>query len=101
MTRLVNGGVEFRFYRPRALGACVAGTFNGWDTIAHPMRKLEGGWWSTMLHLPPGEYQFRYIADGQWYTDYASFGVQRSRDQWNSVLFVPEMAGVQVIRKAA
>jgi 1,4-alpha-glucan branching enzyme len=101
MTRLVNGGVEFRFYRPGANGVSVAGSFNKWDAAAHPMRKLAGGWWSAMLHLPAGEYQFRYLADGRWYTDYAAFGIERSRDQWNSVLFVPEVPEMQAIRKAA
>jgi 1,4-alpha-glucan branching enzyme len=101
MTRLVNGGVEFRFYRPRALNVSLAGSFNRWDTTAQPMRKLENGWWGIMLHLPPGEYQFRYIADEEWYTDYASFGIERSRDEWNSVLFVPQMMESQAMRRAA
>jgi hypothetical protein len=101
MTKLVTGGVEFRFYRPNVTGVNVAGSFNGWDTAAHPMRRLADGWWSAMLRLPAGEYQFRYLADGQWHTDYASFGVQRSRNQWNSVLFVPEAPATLAMRKAA
>ncbi len=40
---------------------------------------------------PGGEYRFRYVADGVWYTDYASYGVESSKlGGWNSVLFVPE-----------
>ncbi len=53
----------------------VAGTFNGWDTQATPMKRRRGGTWQVTLKLPPGEHQFRYFADGQWYTDYAAAGV--------------------------
>ena len=46
----------------------LAGTFNGWSTEANPMA-LEGGKWSLTLLLPPGEYQYKFVADGNWITD--------------------------------
>jgi cyclomaltodextrinase len=49
----------------------LAGTFNGWSTDATPMR-LEGGKWVTTLLLPVGEYQYKFVADGNWITDRAA-----------------------------
>ncbi len=91
MTSLTTGGlVEFRFYRPKANGAFVAGDFNHWSKTATPMRRSRDGWWITQIPLPVGEYRFRYIADGRWYTDFASHGVEHSDGGWNSVLVVPK-----------
>jgi len=46
----------------------LAGTFNGWSTDATPM-KLEGGKYVITLLLPVGEYQYKFVADGNWITD--------------------------------
>ncbi len=46
----------------------LAGTFNGWSTDATPMR-LEGGRWVATLLLPAGEYEYKFVADGEWITD--------------------------------
>ena len=98
MTNILSGGqVEFRFYRPQASEVGIAGTFNGWQSKTAPMRRLGDGWWRAVLELPAGEYQFRYVADGQWYTDFAAHGVEHSRHALNSVLVIHESA----IRAAA
>jgi 1,4-alpha-glucan branching enzyme len=83
-----NGAVEFRFYRPRAGSVHVAGDFNGWQCKGLPMRPAGNGWWTATASIPPGEYRFRYVADGNWYTDYAANGVELSRLGWNSILTV-------------
>ena len=89
MTTVLPGGlVEFRFLRPRASEVFVAGSFNEWNISAAPMRPAGDGWWRAVLRLADGEYQFRYVADGQWFTDYAANGVERSRHAWNSMLLV-------------
>jgi hypothetical protein len=59
------------------------------------MQNLGEGWWGIALELPPGEYRFRYLADGQWHTDYAANGVERSKWGWNSILIVNAGRGVQ------
>ena len=46
----------------------LAGTFNGWSTDATPMR-LEAGRYEVTLPLPAGEYQYKFVADGEWITD--------------------------------
>ena len=89
---LSDGRVEFRFYRPQARQAHVAGTFNGWCPDANPMRKDPDGWWHATLPFAPGVHQFRYVADGQWYTDFAAHGVEHGRFGLNSLLVISEHA---------
>src|SRR5688500_18431260 len=86
-----NGSVEFRFYRPGATDVRVMGSFNGWSQ-AQPMHPDGQGWWVLKLDLNPGEYQFRYVADGVWYTDFASNGIEVTKFGWNSVLIIPRRA---------
>jgi hypothetical protein len=45
-----------------------------------------------MLRLPPGTYEFRYMAAGEWFTDYAAFGINKNMfGQYNSVLRIPKV----------
>jgi len=68
----------------------VAGTFNDWDVTSTPMKRGRNGSWTATLKLPPGEYQFRYVADGRWFTDFAADGlVPNGFGELNSVLTVP------------
>ncbi len=90
-----NGEVEFRFFRPDAREVSLAGDFTDWQNNAIPMRHEGNGWWTTRLSLDAGEYRFRYVADGQWYTDFASHGVELKKQVWNSVLLVQPMVAVQ------
>ena len=84
-----DGTVEFRFFRPQAAGVKLAGDFSAWTANAISMRNSGDGWWSVGLKLNPGEYRFRYIADGQWFTDFAAHGIETCPNGWNSVLVVP------------
>jgi 1,4-alpha-glucan branching enzyme len=87
-----NGEVEFRFYRAGARAVALAGDFTAWEDQAVTMRHEGNGWWSARVSLKPGEYRFRYVADGQWVTDFASHGVELKKQTWNSVLLVQEAA---------
>jgi 1,4-alpha-glucan branching enzyme len=87
-----DGAVEFRFFRPGAASVGVAGEFNEWCGEALQMCQTADGWWTAAARLPSGEYRFRYIADGRWFTDFASHGVEAvEKVGWNSVLVVPEV----------
>lgn len=90
MTRqCANGEVEFSLYRPAAHRVYLLGDFNRWETTALPLRPVENGWWRCQLPLGPGVYQFRYLVDGQWFLDYAAFGLdQGPLGAWNSVVVV-------------
>src|SRR5690606_14631117 len=49
----------------------VAGEFNEWSTITHPMHDPEGDHvWTLQVELPPGVHAYKFIIDGQrWMTD--------------------------------
>ncbi len=55
----------------------LAGSFNGWDTNTHPMKKLKNGSFSLELELASGQdYLFRYyLADGTWLSEQEADGV--------------------------
>ncbi|NQX91952.1 MAG: hypothetical protein HRT74_07495, partial [Flavobacteriales bacterium] len=46
----------------------LAGSFNGWNPSANPL-KLTDGEWSTSLILNPGEHQYQAVIDGEWMLD--------------------------------
>jgi 1,4-alpha-glucan branching enzyme len=90
MTSLgTDGSVEFRFFRAAARQVFVAGDFNDWTEQLPMRRDGKDGWWTIELKLEPGDYRFRYLADGTWYTDFASNGVEATKTGWNSLLVVP------------
>ncbi len=79
--------VEFRFYRPEATAVHLAGDFNDWrDDLL--MSRTPEGYWQAKLRLPAGEFRFRYCADGEWFTDYAAFGLEPGRFGMDSVVRV-------------
>jgi 1,4-alpha-glucan branching enzyme len=85
-----DGSVEFRFFRPEARDVRVAGDFNGWSGESLLMKPAGNGWWTARTVLGSGEYRFRYVADGRWFTDYASNGVEFAKLGLNSLLIVPK-----------
>ncbi|MHC4445715.1 MAG: glycogen-binding domain-containing protein [Planctomycetota bacterium] len=87
VTQTPDGTLEFRFFRPKVQQVSLAGDFNDWQTCFFMTRDTEG-WWRCRLKLAPGLYEFRYSADGQWYTDYAAFGLTKGPHGFNSVLKV-------------
>jgi glycosidase len=50
----------------------VAGSFNGWNTGAHPMKKTGENTWELSLPLPPGSHTYKLVVDGQWRLDPAN-----------------------------
>lgn len=90
-----NGRVEFSFYRPGASNVFLAGDFNNWRRGELVMARQKDGYWKAWLELRPGAYRFRYCADGQWYTDFAAFGVEPGQFGFDSIVRVEEpRAGV-------
>lgn len=83
-----DGTIEFRFFRPHARHVTIAGDFNQWNQTCLPMTKGPDGWWRHELELAPGCYQFRYLGDGEWYTDHAAFGVEHGPFGLNAVVMV-------------
>lgn len=44
----------------------LTGEFNGWALEGVRLNPVGDGRWSTILHLAPGEYQYRLLVDGEW-----------------------------------
>lgn len=61
--------VRFEFVHPSASSVCLAGTFNGWRPDAKPLRSLGDGRWVGETVLPPGNYEYCLVVDGQWMPD--------------------------------
>lgn len=85
VTQHSDGTVEFRFFRPHASAVMLVGEFNGWNQCSLPMSREEDGWWRARLRLGPGAYQFRYLGDGEWFTDYAASGLVWTKSGLNSL----------------
>ena len=49
----------------------VLGDFNGWDPLAHPLKKRSNGTRSATIEVAPGQaLRFKYLAaDGTWFCD--------------------------------
>jgi 1,4-alpha-glucan branching enzyme len=89
MVSVNKSHVDFEFLRPGAKRVSIAGDFNGWQQDAVLMRPVGGGVWRARLQLPPGCFRFRYCADGQWYTDFAAFGVEPGPHGPVGIIYVP------------
>jgi 1,4-alpha-glucan branching enzyme len=61
--------VNFVLKAPHASQVHLAGEFNDWNTMTHPMKKDKSGVWKISLNLLPGAYQYRFFADGGWQGD--------------------------------
>ena len=87
-----TGKATFRFRHATEGPVHVVGDFCRWQRDHLPMRRVSAAEWLLMLRLPPGIYEFRYLAAGEWFTDYAAFGVNANAfKEFNSVLRVPRV----------
>lgn len=61
--------VKFSYYSPEVKKVCVAGSFNGWSTVADCMNR-DGDRWTHRLSLPPGKYDYLLVLDDEkWVLD--------------------------------
>ena len=82
---------EFCLAAPEAATVHLVGDFNHWDAGKDKMRRMKDGTHKKCVRLKPGRYEYRFVVDGEWWTDLANdnrcaspFGTD------NSVLFIPE-----------
>ena len=61
--------VEFTFYALDALVVQVAGTFNHWYPESNPLTHTGAGDWSARIPLKSGQYEYRFVVDGEWADD--------------------------------
>lgn len=55
--------------RAKAAAVAIAGSFNNWDAARNPMKRNAEGNWEVSLDLSPGDYEYRFVVDGQWDDD--------------------------------
>jgi len=60
---------EFSLLAPQAESVFLSGDFNEWNTSSHPLKKEKDGEWKISLSLKPGQYQYRFLVDGEWQND--------------------------------
>lgn len=61
--------VTFTLYRPTASRVEVAGTFNNWQPLTMFRKKDDPATWGVRYNLPPGQYSYKFIIDGEWQAD--------------------------------
>lgn len=64
--------VRFGYFEPDAQEVSVVGSFNNWNPRATPMKRRANGDWAVEVRLPPGEYRYRFLVDGEWRDDPAA-----------------------------
>jgi hypothetical protein len=66
----------------------LTGSFNGWNEHEIKMKKVADGW-ELNANLPPGRYEYKFIADGEWLHDpFAKENVRNEHGTLNSVLYI-------------
>lgn len=77
--------VEFSLVAPDAKEVFLVGDFNNWNGEGYRMKKFKDGICKKKVKLKPGRYEYRFIVDGNWWTDPRSndtcpnaFGTQNS-----------------------
>jgi len=89
MVTVSQSFVEFRFLRPGAKQVHLVGDFTSWRPGELPMHRTAQGYWSARVQLPGGCFRFRYCADGQWFTDFAAFGIEPGPYGPVGIVYVP------------
>lgn len=84
-----TGNVVFKLYGfVDAKEVILTGTFNNWDEHKLKMQKVSYGW-ELHLSLKPGEYEYKFIADGKWLDDPANPKRRENQyDTYNSIVQV-------------
>ena len=61
--------ITFSFESSDAKEVILMGDFNNWNPKKHPMKKDDNGKWTKAVLLPPGQYEYKFMVDGQWKED--------------------------------
>lgn len=61
--------VRLRLVREGARSVFIAGSFNNWEPRRIALRPVDAGIWEIDLLLPAGQYEYRFVVDGEWLDD--------------------------------
>ena len=71
-TKTKKRRVTFRLEASEAREAILVGDFNSWDVTKHIMKKDNRGRWTKIITLAPGNYEYKFLVDGEWQNDPAN-----------------------------
>lgn len=67
----------------------LVGDFTDWEKGAiHMTKSGRSGVWKASVKLTPGEHQYRFLVDGNWYSDPSTEHIMNAFGSENSVLRV-------------
>jgi 1,4-alpha-glucan branching enzyme len=69
MAKSIKKRQTFTLEEPAATSVQVAGDFSEWEKHPISLKKQKNGTWKATISLPPGNYQYRFLVDGQWRDD--------------------------------
>ncbi len=72
---------------PEAKTVYLVGEFNNWNPYADRMIKRKGAFQKT-LSLDTGEYQYKFLIDGEWHSDPSAEQVPNDFGTTNSIIRV-------------
>jgi len=81
---------EFSLHAPEAEQVYLVGDFNDWNPEQYSMRKFKTGMCAKKLKLAPGRYEYKFVVDGEWWTDPANDNCQITDMGENSIIEVAE-----------
>lgn len=81
---------EFSVHAPGASEVFLAGDFNDWNPTQYSMRKFKSGKCTKKLKLNPGRYEYKFVVDGEWWTDPQNENRQATDLGENSIIEVGE-----------
>ena len=91
---------SFQVAWPEADTVALVGNFNEWNEDATPMKKNRSGVWKADLALDEGNYEFRYLVNGnEWRNDDDTASTPNVFGSYNSAFSV-EMPQKKATRKS-
>lgn len=60
---------EFNVSAPGAKNVFLVGDFNQWNPSTHPLKQKNKQDWTISISLDKGQYQYRFVIDGEWKND--------------------------------
>ena len=70
--------VNFYCSAPTAQFVCLVGDFNGWNSLANPMRRQPDGCWFAQVQLSHGHHRYCFMVDGEPTLDPRGAGITRN-----------------------
>ena len=88
---ILTSGVRYSYQDLTALSVAVVGSFNHWDpTINRLSGPDASGAWTTLISLPPGRYEYRFVInDTNWVLDPSALSIDDGMGERNSIVDVP------------